>query len=354
LAWAPSFLDLLRARSVLAPVEALRLCESLAALLDAEDSATLPQGSLMIQAVIIRFRDALPESTVRGKLREHVTTWPPFNLLISHSEARSEPVTTNQNEMMTIVPGDKFTGDRVQQLAQIFYELLGGNASGRYVPLASLGEAGNSHLRRARAVGAAAFPQALDLVNSLRSATAGAAGPAPISSVAPVVTPPPLRPVSSPSPTGPSNPVLAADSSALAPNPAPPAQKLKALSPTAPSPGRARPKSSTLESTIVLVSAVISLVIICAGIYLFKRHFHHDRYRTYTDSQTDNGASSSLDNANSNSGVTQPGPVSFTVYEHVNNSSPVQSYTSVIHAAMHSNATCTGANSSNACKNCKY
>ena len=44
------------------------------------------RGALLIQKVMIQFRDPMSESEAGAKLRESVTAWPPFDLSIDASD----------------------------------------------------------------------------------------------------------------------------------------------------------------------------------------------------------------------------------------------------------------------------
>jgi serine/threonine protein kinase/formylglycine-generating enzyme required for sulfatase activity len=177
--WAPSLRDLLRARRILEPAEALRLGEALAAILDMEDAAGASRGALLIHEISIHFRDPLSARDARAKLREPVTTWPRFNLAISVSDNRAaaETVVSGGNETV-FTRGDP-AADRVQQLARLLYELLGGVAGSQYAPLASLGEKGNEVLQRGIVKGLREYPRARDLIDAFGAAKADNPGPRP-------------------------------------------------------------------------------------------------------------------------------------------------------------------------------
>jgi serine/threonine protein kinase/formylglycine-generating enzyme required for sulfatase activity len=170
--WTLSLLDLLRARSALAPMEAWRLGEALAAILDAEDPADPAQGALLIHKVIVHFRDPMSESDAGAKLREPVTAWPPFDLSIDTSEAPEAVETAIPGAAETIFTAGDAAGDRVQQLARLLYELLGGVAGSRCAPLASLGERGNDLLRQGILTGLMVFSCAADLIQAFRAISA--------------------------------------------------------------------------------------------------------------------------------------------------------------------------------------
>jgi FixJ family two-component response regulator/serine/threonine protein kinase len=177
--WTPSLRDLLRARSGLQAVEAWRLGEALAIQLDDENPAAASRGPLLIHEIFIHFRDPLSESDVRAKLRESVTAWPRFDLVIGVSDNPEGAETLVLGGGDTIFTGWDTGGDRVQQLARLLYELLGGVAGSQHAPLASLGEKGNHVLRRGILRGMTVFSSAVDLIDALRAATVDIPAPGP-------------------------------------------------------------------------------------------------------------------------------------------------------------------------------
>jgi serine/threonine protein kinase len=187
--WTPTLRDLLRAQSVLSPTETFFIGERLASKLDEDPEP--PEGALRIQDVTIHFQDSPGAEAARVRLREHPTAWPEFDLVIHPGDAAAALETYDPSQMMTILPGGDATGDRAQQLARLLYELLGGVAGSRYVPVARLGEAGNAALQRAIAIGLAGYPTLRELIVKLRESSAGAQAP-PI--------PAPTRPATPPSP----------------------------------------------------------------------------------------------------------------------------------------------------------
>jgi serine/threonine protein kinase len=177
--WTPSLKDLLRARRELEAVEAWRLGEKLAALLDEEHPAGALNGALLIQRISIHFRDPLSESDARAKLRETVTAWPPFDLSIDASKNPAEGETVVVGDMKTIITAVDLAGDRVQQLARVLYELLGGVLGSEFAPLGSSGEEGNEVLQLGIGKGTEEYPRARDLVEALRVARMGSPAPRP-------------------------------------------------------------------------------------------------------------------------------------------------------------------------------
>ena len=99
-----------------------------------------------------------PIAEIRERLHQRVTAWPAFDLINTPTEAPTPSEAADPSQMTTIIPGGDSIGDKAQQLARLIYELLGGVAGSRYVPLASLGEAGNTVLQRATVVGLGGYP----------------------------------------------------------------------------------------------------------------------------------------------------------------------------------------------------
>jgi serine/threonine protein kinase len=189
-----SLFQLLRIRHALSFVEALRLGDALAATIDAEELPNEPPRALRLHQVTVCFSDAPPggfETVFPGpspsreyrmfhlaRFREPVTDWPSFHLKIDASDARARAAAPGAVDMATIFPEVDSAGDLVQQLARLLYELLGGVAGSRYVPLASSGEKGNSVLRIGIEQGTAAFPFVRELVAALRAVAEEAPRPA--------------------------------------------------------------------------------------------------------------------------------------------------------------------------------
>jgi serine/threonine protein kinase len=246
----PSLLDLLRARSALAPIEVLRIGESLAVILDAEHSAAAGAPNLVKQQVTIHFHDSRSPEEARAWLRESVTTWPAFGLALGGDAAPPEP--SVEDAMMTILPEDESGADRVQQFARLLHELLGGSAGRRYVPVASLGEAGNAVLQRATTDGAAAFPTASELITTLAPTAAGA----PLPVIAP--QPKPAAPALFPAPVSPP------------PFPAPAPQPIPPSKPAA-GPG-------CLARSWKMVAVLLGIVAVLYGLSFFRAKEPKPRY----------------------------------------------------------------------------
>jgi serine/threonine protein kinase/peptidoglycan/xylan/chitin deacetylase (PgdA/CDA1 family) len=170
--WTPSLRDLLRTRGELEPVEALRIGEALAAILDEESQACPPQTALLVHGVSIHFRNPVSENEARAKLHEPLTAWPLFDLCVDATDNLVAAETVAPNGSETFFTGDHATGDRVQQLARLLFELIGGIAASQCAPVASLGEKGNGVLRRGIGSGLAEYPCGRDFIEALRTATA--------------------------------------------------------------------------------------------------------------------------------------------------------------------------------------
>jgi hypothetical protein len=130
------------------PEEAWHLGEGLAAILDSGNPAELPWGRLLIHKVIVQFRDPMLQSDAETKLRKSVIAWPHFDISIDTSGDLDQADTVTPGGMETILTAGDVADDSVQQLASLLYELLGGVASSKCAPLASLGEKGNGVLQQ--------------------------------------------------------------------------------------------------------------------------------------------------------------------------------------------------------------
>ena len=177
--WTPSLRDVLRTRRRLEPVEAFRLGDILAAILDKEGRSGVWHGALVVDGISIHFRDPLSESAARAKLRDPVNEWPPFDLAIrvSDNPVEAKPVVSSGRETASTAGG--VPGDWVQQLARLLYELLDGIPGAQRGPVTNLGPSGNAVLRRGIVKGLTDYPRAADLIEALHAVTAD--NPAPVS-----------------------------------------------------------------------------------------------------------------------------------------------------------------------------
>ena len=280
--WAPSLLELLRMRGVLSPAEALCIADVLAAHLDLRPESA--PSALRIQDVTIHFRDSPTAEQARARLRELAIAWPAFDLAIGPREVLPPSDALDPSEMTTIVPGEESVGDRAQQLARLLYELMGGVAGARYVPLARLGEAGNAVLKRATIVGLAGYPTLRDLIEELRKAGDLATPSAP------------LQPLSS-------TPLQ---------SPPPPAEPIQATE-------KLRPKFR-LRPALKALAALAALLMIYAGVKTFRSGLSGGRGAAQSGLPPNPGASPPPSPPSSQSSPPTPSataapPLQFTIYD---------------------------------------
>jgi serine/threonine protein kinase len=148
--------DLLRARSVLMPVEALNLAELLAPVADHACAQGLQQVDLTLSGVRLVPPGLTPSN--EELLRRPLTEWPEISVKVSSvdfSSVQSVSATWAGGGATLVQPhaGSGPRGSYVSMLTLLVYELLGGprstvESTGRYTPLASLSEQGNAVLRR--------------------------------------------------------------------------------------------------------------------------------------------------------------------------------------------------------------
>ena len=275
--WAPSLQELLRVRSVLSPAEAFCIGDVLAAKLDKAPESS--QGALLVQDITIHFQDSPTAEQTRARLRENPATWPAFDLTIKSGDAPLPLEPVDASLMVTIVPGEDDPGDNAQQLARLLYDLLGGVAGSRYVPVARLGEAGNAVLQRATIVGLAGYPTLRGLLEKLREAVAVAPAQPVAASVrpaAPVAPKPEARPPAAPrtpekqpkstAPLQPSQPSIPAPlkprvASSSAPPPLPPQSSPKST----PTSTKAK-QSSGAGMALRILAGAVGLIAVFGGI----------------------------------------------------------------------------------------
>jgi serine/threonine protein kinase/TPR repeat protein len=165
-----SLMELLRTRREIHAVEALLLLEQAAAGVDYAIKQGLRRIDFSLHQILLHFPDGAPDRD--ELLRKNLAEWPRFELKLnplgiaqelslSDTWAGAQTIAGN----ITNVPRESATvnlpAKYVQSLAAITFELLGGTLSPlmlarsstqpapRYVPLASLPEAGNEVLKRA-------------------------------------------------------------------------------------------------------------------------------------------------------------------------------------------------------------
>ena len=148
--------DLLRARSLLTPIEAVRLAELLAPLADHARAHGLQQVNLTLSGVRLVSPGLAPGNT--ELLRRPLTEWPETAVKVSSvdfSSVQTDSAAWAAGGATLVQPhaGSGPRGSYLSVLALLIYELLGGprstvESTGRYTPLASLSEQGNAVLRR--------------------------------------------------------------------------------------------------------------------------------------------------------------------------------------------------------------
>jgi serine/threonine protein kinase len=153
----PQLTDLLRARSVLTPVEAVGLAELLAPVADHARGHGLQQVDLTLSGV--RLVSPRLTQTSSEQLHRPLTEWSDTAVKVSSvdfSSVPSDSATWAGGGGATLVQPAAGGGPRASYLGMLtllVYELLGGprstvESTGRYTPLASLSERGNAVLRR--------------------------------------------------------------------------------------------------------------------------------------------------------------------------------------------------------------
>ncbi len=150
-----SLQDLMRARRILSWGEALRIAQPLAKVLDFAATKELVSGHLSLRDVSIE----IPQTTLDfGQLQKtSITTWPPFIVKVDPMSLYGSLPGASVEPARTLVDsgGLDSGAPRVQQLAGIIHELLGGVRAGsaagwnapRLNPVANLSENGNAILR---------------------------------------------------------------------------------------------------------------------------------------------------------------------------------------------------------------
>ena len=150
-----SLQELLRARRELLWVETLRIAKPLARVLDFVAESKILNGRLSLRQAFVEVPNLAEES--HELLRTPVSSWPAFIIKVDAlslgqitPEYFSEPTQTVVDQV-----GLNFPRNRVQQLAWVVYELLGGakptpfsgGAAPRLNPVPNLSEPGNAVLR---------------------------------------------------------------------------------------------------------------------------------------------------------------------------------------------------------------
>jgi serine/threonine protein kinase len=182
-AGGPSLLDVLRCRGALSAPEVVRLVNCLAPLVDHARAHRLEHVELTLPGIHLTDPGATGSETQTANLRQPLTAWPGLELKVNAIDfSFSCPPTDGDaaaaaTQVGNAIPGDP-RGSYVRLLGLLAYEALGGprarvEATGRYAPVAALGEEANEVLRRALADG---WPSAGELAQQL-AASVGDAGP---------------------------------------------------------------------------------------------------------------------------------------------------------------------------------
>ena len=153
----PTLLDVLRVRSILTPSEALLLVKLLAEVVDHAQACRLQQVVLTVSGVHLA-SPGLTESAINAELlQKPLTEWSRLGVKIEpidFSLSSSDSVTwAGSATLVQNVSGGGPRASYLGMLSLLIYELLGGPRSavettGRYKPIASLSEQGNSILRQ--------------------------------------------------------------------------------------------------------------------------------------------------------------------------------------------------------------
>jgi serine/threonine protein kinase len=187
-----SLQDLLRTRRIMSWAEALRFAQPLSKVLDFASAKEILNGHLSLRAVSIE--NPRTSEDFSQLQRTPVTAWPPFIVKVDSLSLHGSFPGESAEPAQTLVDSGGFDSGatRVQQLAGIIHELLGGVRAGsaaglhapRLNPVANLSEAGNAVLR-AGATEPSRFDSAADFLTKLEAAEVGNL---------PFVVAPPLRP----------------------------------------------------------------------------------------------------------------------------------------------------------------
>lgn len=150
-----SLLELIKRRRELPAEFALRLLDSLPAILDFAGAQSLPLPRQLLGKLLVRFDEkVMPEEVAQLPISQ----WPPFALKLNPLSVRHSLVETDGETTMTTIADLRTVAADEQtpapaRLAELLYEILGGpvrsDRERRYTPLPALREEGNGVLRRA-------------------------------------------------------------------------------------------------------------------------------------------------------------------------------------------------------------
>ncbi len=150
-----SLLEFLKRRRELPAAFALRLLDSLPAILDFIAARSLPLPRQLLAKLLVRFDDRIAPDEVAEL---PIAQWPPFGLKVNPLSVRGSLLETDGETTMTTVADLRSAAPdhgipAPARLAELLYEVLGGpvrtGRERRYTPLPALREEGNGVLRRA-------------------------------------------------------------------------------------------------------------------------------------------------------------------------------------------------------------
>lgn len=182
-AGGPSLLEVLRYRGALSAAEVVRLVNRLAPLVDHARAHRLEHVELTLLGIHLIDPGSSGSGTQSALLPQPLTAWPGLELKVNAIDFSFScaPVRGGAAEATQVGNGTARDprGSYVRLLGLLAYETLGGprarvEATGRYAPVAALGEEGNAVLRRALVD---AWPSGGELARQL-AASVGDAGPA--------------------------------------------------------------------------------------------------------------------------------------------------------------------------------
>jgi hypothetical protein len=159
-AGGPSLLEVLRCRGVLSAPEAVWLVNRLAPVVDHARAHRLEHVELTLRGIHLTDPDPSGSGTQSALLRQPLTAWPELELKVNAIDfsflcAPAGGWAAAATQVGNATAGGP-RGSYVHLLGLLAYEALGGSrlrveATGRYTPVAALGEEGNAVLRRALA-----------------------------------------------------------------------------------------------------------------------------------------------------------------------------------------------------------
>jgi serine/threonine protein kinase len=155
-----SLLEVLRSRGALSAPEVVRLVNRLAPLVDHARAHGLEHVELTLLGIHLTDSGSSGSGTQSTLLRQPLTAWPGLELKVNAIDFSLSCVPAGGGAAAATQVGHGTAGDprgsHVRLLGLLAYEALGGprarvEATGRYAPVAALGEEGNAVLRRALA-----------------------------------------------------------------------------------------------------------------------------------------------------------------------------------------------------------